>query len=71
LHWLCTCRDAFIFEDCVDDSPMRHDLTMRKLPRATAGLQFPTAPASASHLTKSSWQSILSLSRRRRSLSCL
>lgn len=31
LHWLSTCRDAFIFEDCVDDSPMRHDLTMEKV----------------------------------------
>jgi L-alanine-DL-glutamate epimerase-like enolase superfamily enzyme len=31
LHWLCTCRDAFIFEDCVDDSPMRHELTHEKL----------------------------------------
>ncbi len=30
LHWLCTCRDAFIFEDCVDDSPMRHELTLEK-----------------------------------------
>lgn len=31
LHWLCTCRDAFIFEDCVDDSPMRHELTHERL----------------------------------------
>src|SRR3954464_7137477 len=30
LHWLATCRDAFIFEDCVDDSPMRHELTLEK-----------------------------------------
>jgi L-alanine-DL-glutamate epimerase-like enolase superfamily enzyme len=30
LHWLSTCRDAFIFEDCVDDSPMRHELTLEK-----------------------------------------
>jgi L-rhamnonate dehydratase len=27
LHWLSTCRDAFIFEDCVEDSPMRNELT--------------------------------------------
>jgi L-alanine-DL-glutamate epimerase-like enolase superfamily enzyme len=27
LHWLATCRDAFIFEDCVDVSPLRHELT--------------------------------------------
>src|SRR3954471_20134840 len=31
LHWLCTCRDAFVFEDCVDDSPMRHELTFEKV----------------------------------------
>lgn len=31
LHWLVTCRDAFIFEDCVDDSPMRHELTLEKV----------------------------------------
>ena len=30
LHWLSTCREAFIFEDCVDDSPMRHELTLEK-----------------------------------------
>ena len=30
LHWLSTCRDAFLFEDCVDDSPMRHELTIEK-----------------------------------------
>jgi L-rhamnonate dehydratase len=23
LHWLSTCRDAFLFEDCVEDSPLR------------------------------------------------
>ena len=27
LHWLSTCRDAFLFEDCVEDSPLRHQLT--------------------------------------------
>ncbi len=27
LHWLSTCRDAFLFEDCVEDSPLRHELT--------------------------------------------
>ncbi len=28
LHWLATCRDAFIYEDCVEDSPLRHELTI-------------------------------------------
>ena len=31
LHWLCTCRDAFLFEDCVEDSPLRHELTLEKV----------------------------------------
>jgi len=24
LHWLATCRDTFLFEDCVEDSPLRN-----------------------------------------------
>ena len=31
LHWLSTCRDAFLFEDCVEDSPLRHELTVEKV----------------------------------------
>jgi L-rhamnonate dehydratase len=31
LHWLATCRDAFLFEDSVDDSPMRHELTLERM----------------------------------------
>ena len=31
LHWLSTCRDAFLFEDCVEDSPLRHELTTEKV----------------------------------------
>lgn len=42
LHWLSTCRDAFIFEDCVDDSPMRHELTHEKLQAGPDG--FITVP---------------------------
>ena len=38
LHWLCTCRDAFIFDDCVDDSPMRHELTLEKVQADPDGL---------------------------------
>ena len=30
IHWLSTCRDAFVFEDCVEDSPLRHELTHRE-----------------------------------------
>ncbi len=31
LQWLSTCRDAFIFEDCVEDVPMRHELTHERV----------------------------------------
>ena len=41
LHWLSTCRDAFIFEDCVDDSPMRHELTNEKIQAADGWITVP------------------------------
>ena len=31
IHWLSTCRDAFVFEDCVEDSPLRHELTHERI----------------------------------------
>ena len=45
LHWLATCRDAFIFEDCVDDSPMRHELTLEKFQAGKDGyITVPDTP---------------------------
>ncbi len=44
LHWLATCRDAFIFEDCVDDSPMRHELTREKLQARDGWIMVPDGP---------------------------
>jgi L-rhamnonate dehydratase len=44
LHWLSTCRDAFIFEDCVDDSPMRHELTLEKIQASEGWISVPDAP---------------------------
>jgi L-alanine-DL-glutamate epimerase-like enolase superfamily enzyme len=44
LHWLCTCRDAFIFEDCVDDSPMRHSLTREKVQADNGWMTVPDGP---------------------------
>ena len=44
LHWLATCRDAFIFEDCVDDSPMRHELTHEKLQAKDGWITVPDGP---------------------------
>lgn len=31
LHWLSTARTAFVFEDCVEDSPLRHHLTRERV----------------------------------------
>jgi len=44
LHWLCTCRDAFIFEDCVDDSPMRHELTVEPMEAVNGWMTVPDRP---------------------------
>jgi len=44
LHWLSTCRDAFIFEDCVDDSPMRHQLTKEKVQAVNGWIDVPKGP---------------------------
>jgi L-rhamnonate dehydratase len=44
LHWLSTCRDAFIFEDCVDDSPMRHKLTVEKVEAENGWMTVPDGP---------------------------
>ena len=44
LHWLATCRDAFIFEDCVDDSPMRHELTHEKFQAKDGWITVPDGP---------------------------
>ncbi|HYV30765.1 MAG TPA: mandelate racemase/muconate lactonizing enzyme family protein [Candidatus Binatia bacterium] len=44
LHWLCTCRDAFLFEDCVDDSPMRHELTLEPMQAENGWMAIPDGP---------------------------
>src|SRR5262249_54546369 len=44
LHWLSTCRDAFLFEDCVDDSPMRRDLTPEQLQARDGWITVPDGP---------------------------
>ncbi len=44
LHWLATCRDAFLFEDCVDDSPMRHQLTHEKFQAEDGWITVPDRP---------------------------
>ncbi len=44
LHWLSTCRDAFIFEDSVEDSPMRHELTLEKVQAQKGWINVPDGP---------------------------
>ena len=44
LHWLATCRDAFLFEDCVDDSPMRHQLTHERFQAENGWITVPDRP---------------------------
>ncbi len=44
LHWLSTCRNAFLFEDCVDDSPLRHHLTQEKVQAENGHISVPDGP---------------------------
>ena len=44
LHWLSTCRDAFIFEDSVEDSPLRHELTHEKMQARNGWITVPDGP---------------------------
>lgn len=44
LHWLSTCQDAFLFEDCVEDSPLRHDLTVEKVRAVDGWITVPDGP---------------------------
>jgi L-alanine-DL-glutamate epimerase-like enolase superfamily enzyme len=44
LHWLSTCRDAFLFEDCVEDSPLRHELTLERVQAEDGWIRAPDGP---------------------------
>lgn len=44
LHWLCTCRDAFLFEDSVDQSPLRHQLTHERVQAVDGWIEVPNRP---------------------------
>jgi L-rhamnonate dehydratase len=44
LHWLSTCRDAFLFEDCVEDSPLRHQLTHERIQAVDGLMSVPDGP---------------------------
>ncbi len=44
LHWLSTCKGAFLFEDCVEDSPLRHELTHEKVQSVDGWIEVPDRP---------------------------
>ena len=44
LHWLATCRDAFLFEDCVEDSPLRNELTVERVQAVDGWIKVPNGP---------------------------
>jgi len=44
VQWLCTCRDAFLFEDCVEDVPMRHELTHERIQATNGSIEVSDRP---------------------------
>jgi L-rhamnonate dehydratase len=44
LHWLSTCRDAFLFEDCVEDHPLRTEVTVEKVQAVDGMITVPDGP---------------------------
>ncbi|MDA0659950.1 MAG: mandelate racemase/muconate lactonizing enzyme family protein [Planctomycetota bacterium] len=59
LHWLSTCRDAFIFEDCVEDSPLRHELTLEKVQAKNGRIAVPQGPGLGVNLNEQFVQDFL------------
>lgn len=44
LHWLATCRDAFLFEDCADNVPLRRNLTVNPVAAVDGWIEVPDEP---------------------------
>ena len=44
LHWISTCKSAFLFEDCVEDSPLRHELTAETMQAKDGVISVPDGP---------------------------
>jgi L-alanine-DL-glutamate epimerase-like enolase superfamily enzyme len=59
LHWLCTCRDAFLFEDCVEDTPLRHELTVEKVQAKDGWITVPDGPGLGVTLNEDFVKSVL------------
>ena len=43
-HWLSTCRDAFLLEDCVEDEPLRNELTLERVQAVDGTITVPDGP---------------------------
>ncbi|HAB14503.1 MAG TPA: mandelate racemase/muconate lactonizing enzyme family protein, partial [Planctomycetaceae bacterium] len=43
-HWLSTCRDAFLIEDCVEDEPLRNELTLERVQAVDGMISVPDGP---------------------------
>ena len=43
-HWLSTCRDAFLFEDCVEDEPLRNELPLERVQAVDGMIAVPEGP---------------------------
>lgn len=59
LHWLSTCRDAFLFEDCVEDTPLRHELTVEKVQAQDGWISVPDGPGLGVSLNEDFVKSVL------------
>ena len=44
LHWLSTCREAFLFENCVEDRPVRRDVTLETVDAENGRITVPDRP---------------------------
>ena len=45
VHWLSTAKTAFLFEDCVEDSPLRHELSEERFQSGKDGtIEVPDRP---------------------------
>lgn len=44
VHWVSTLRDPFLFEDCVEDSPLRHELSIERIQAEDGVIRVPDRP---------------------------
>lgn len=59
LHWLSTCRDAFLFEDCVEKEPLREKLTHERVQAMDGYITVPDGPGLGVTLNEEFVQSVL------------